>query len=296
MSPKSSAVPDSTNQTLDAAILARLAPKLPQMTIAQVIKYVVRSTLKQLTNDFEMDFEDLKKTYLEDGADFYEVSAPVGWGAAGAPVTKVPSASTAIVPAKAASAAPTSLSKMKKEDLIRVCQDMGLDIEGTVPELRTRIKDAGGLPSGGLAAAPSGTKSLPSGSKTKSSKPKVPALPAPELTEESMEIVPAKASKSSSTTKSKKKKTLEKPVHTHPIGEDGEASECQVCETYGNPLVAGASRAEDSEEPEESEYVEETKSLRERLNLLLATEMNQDDDDDEEEDLDDQQETQLVEE
>ncbi len=108
------------------------------------------------------------------------------------------------------------------------------------------------------------------------------------------EIVPAKKSSKSegSSTKTKKKKTLEKPVHTHPIGEDGEASECQVCETYGNPLVK-----DPEEEPEESEYVEETKSLRERLNLLLATEMNQDDDEDEEdEDEEDQQETQLVEE
>jgi hypothetical protein len=272
-----------------------LAPKLPQMTIAQVVRAAVRSTLRQLTEDFEMDFKELKRSYLEDGADFYEVSAPVGWGAAGAPVTKVPEASKAIVPAKApASSAPTSLSKMKKEDLIRVCQDMGLDIEGTVPELRTRIKDAGGLPTGSGAAGP-GTIVKSSSSKSKSSKPKVPALPAPELTEESMgtEIVPAKKSSKSegSSTKTKKKKTLEKPVHTHPIGEDGEASECQVCETYGNPLV------KDPEEPEESEYVEETKSLRERLNLLLATEMNQDDDEVEEveEDLD-QQETQLVEE
>jgi hypothetical protein len=86
---------------------------------------------------------------------------------------------------------------------------------------------------------------------------------------------------------SKKKKTLEKPVHTHPMGE--ESAECQVCETYGNPLV--------EEEPEETEYVEETKSLRERLTLLLAAEKNQeDDDDDEEEDEEDQQETQLIEE
>jgi hypothetical protein len=248
------------------------------MTIAQIIRHAVRSTLKQLTNDFEMDFADLKRTYLEDGADFYEVAAPIGYGSSVTPVSASKVPSTAIVPAKVSSA-PTSLSKMKKEDLIRVCQDMGLDIEGTVPELRTRIKDAGGLPTGAIGA-PIVTKP-----KSSKSKPKVPALPAPELTEESMEIVPAKAS--TKTTKSKKKKTLDKPVHTHPMGE--ESTECQVCETYGNPLV--------EEDPEETEYVEETKSLRERLNLLLAAEQNQDDDDDEEdEDEEDQQETQLVEE
>jgi len=279
----------ATAQTLDAAILAKLAPKLPQMTIAQVIRHAVRSTLRQLTNDFEMDFEDLKRSYLEDGADFYEIAAPIGYGssAVSVPASKVPS--TAIVPAKPTQA-PTSLSKMKKEDLIRVCQDLGLDIEGTVPELKSRIKDAGGLPTGGLAVAPS------SGSKSSKSKPKVPALPAPELTEEGpsapvpMEIVPAKASKSSTSTKTKKKKTLEKPVHTHPMGE--ESAECQVCETYGNPLVKDS-----EEESEETEYVEETKSLRERLQLLLAAEQNQDgDDDDDEEEEEDQQETQLIEE
>jgi hypothetical protein len=35
--------------------------------------------------------------------------------------------------------------------------------------------------------------------------------------------------------KSKGKEPM-KPVHTHPIGEDGDG--CQVCDTYGNPLGA----------------------------------------------------------
>jgi hypothetical protein len=65
-----------------------------------------------------------------------------------------------------------------------------------------------------------------------------------------------------------------------------------VCETYGNSLVS----ATDAPEPE---YIEETKSLRERLDLMVAAEAEADDDEDEDSEAEeefDQQETQLVEE
>lgn len=295
----------STPQTLDAAILDKIAPKLPGMTIAQIIRSAVRATLRQITNDYDLEFEDLKRTYLEDGADFYDVAAPIGFGTQAPPVA--PSAapkttSTAIV--TTTKSAPTSLSKMKKEDLIRACHELGLDIEGTVPELRNRIKDAGGLPTGGSAgstSAPKGTKSIEApkaSSKSSSKKPKVPALPAPELTEDTTEAPqsalsemlhgPVKASKTTKPTKESKKPKKEKPVHDHPIEET--SAECQVCETYGNSLV--------EEAPDEPEYIEETKSLRERLTLMLAAEAEAEDEDgdDEDEEEFDQQETQLVEE
>jgi hypothetical protein len=287
----------STAQTLDAAILDKILPKLPSMTIAQIVRSAVRSTLRQITNDYDLEFADLKKTYLEDGADFYDVAAPVGFATGGSSTQAppvAPSKSTAIV--TTTKSAPTSLSKMKKEDLIRACHELGLDIEGTVPELRARIKEAGGLPtgSGGGAAGPStgtivSTKATSSkSSKSSSKKPKVPALPAPELEEEPTVPEP-KATKTTKPTKESKKPKKEKPVHDHPIEET--SAECQVCETYGNSLVEEAT--------DEPEYVEETKSLRERLTLMLAAEAEADDEDgeeDEEEEFDDQQETQLVEE
>ena len=293
--------------TLNDAILNQLLPKLPNMTIAQIVKYTVRSTLKQMTQDYEMDYEHLKQTYLEDGADYYEVAAPVGFttGSAGAPLTKV--TETAIVPASKTAQAPTSLSKMKKEDLIRVCQELDLDIDGTVPELRTRIKDAGGLPTGSASSA---VKALPGPDKPKGSegtrgaggaskpkKPKVPALiTAGELTEEPMDPKP-KSSKSK-TEKPKgasKSKKADKPVHSHPIDEI--SPECQVCETYGNPLAAfgradpsGSLADPEPEDDTEADYVEETKTLRERLNMLLASEAAGDGDDTEEDEAEEEAE------
>jgi hypothetical protein len=183
---------------------------------------------------------------------------------------------------------------MKKEDLIRACHELGLDIEGTVPELRSRIKDAGGLPASGGAVTTNATKAIeaPKGSKSSSKsskKPKVPALPAPELEEEPTVPEPPKAKPSKGKEPKGSKPKKEKPVHDHPIEET--SAECQVCETYGNSLVEEAT--------DEPEYVEETKSLRERLTLMLAAEAeaeDEDDGDEAEEEFDDQQETQLVEE
>jgi hypothetical protein len=286
----------NTPQTLDAAILDKILPKLPQMTIAQIVRSAVRATLRQITNDYDLEFADLKKSYLEDGADFYDVAAPVGFATGGSSTQAppvAPSKSTAIV--TTTKSAPTSLSKMKKEDLIRACHELGLDIEGTVPELRSRIKEAGGLPTGsGVGAAGPSTGTIVStkatSSKSSSKKPKVPALPAPELEEEPTIPEPPKAKPSKGKEPKGSKPKKEKPVHDHPIEET--SAECQVCETYGNSLVDTTG---DSEAPE---YVEETKSLRERLTLMLAAEANADDDGDEEDDEEefDQQETQLVEE
>jgi len=287
----------STAQTLDAAILDKILPKLPGMTIAQIVRSAVRATLRQITNDYDLEFADLKKSYLEDGADFYDVAAPVGFASGGSSTQAppvAPSKSTAIV--TTTKSAPTSLSKMKKEDLIRACHELGLDIEGTVPELRSRIKDAGGLPASGGAVTTNATKAIeaPKGSKSSSKsskKPKVPALPAPELEEEPTIPEPPKAKPSKGKEPKTSKSKKEKPVHDHPIEET--SAECQVCETYGNSLVDTTG---DSEAPE---YVEETKSLRERLTLMLAAEANADDEDGDSEDDEeefDQQETQLVEE
>lgn len=101
-----------------------------------------------------------------------------------------------------------------------------------MPELRARIRDAGGL----AAAPPATALALPGGKRKPdngagSSKPKKPkskalALPAPELDEEPLLALPAPTPKG--------KKAPEKPMHSHPIAEITDT--CVVCDTYGNPL------------------------------------------------------------
>ena len=139
------------------------------------------------------------------------------------------------------------------QHLIEVLQRMRLSIEGTVPELRARIRDAGGLaaappatgpgssrllalpPTGAGSSRPlgfppaGGSKRKPDAAAVGASKPKkgkTLALPAPELNEEPMALPAPKG----------KKSAPEKPMHTHPIAELPD--NCAVCDTYGNPLVS----------------------------------------------------------
>ena len=126
------------------------------------------------------------------------------------------------------------------QHLIEVLQRMKLSIEGTVPELRARIREAGGLAAAPPATGPGSSRLLalpPAGSSkrkaddasaSKAKKSKVLALPAPELDEEPMALPAPKG----------KKSAPEKPMHTHPIA--ALPDNCVVCDTYGNPLRVNA--------------------------------------------------------
>ncbi len=188
---------------------------------------------------------------------------------------------------------------MKKEDLIAVCQRMGLSIEGTVPELRVRVRDAGGLQAlpaqtqkkalmapvpvqngstHGLSRAEQDKKrKAGASSSAKPKKPKVPTLPAPELTEEPMMPVDVKG---------KGPKIPEKPSHNHPITEEG--TNCQVCDTYGNPLAVNPLAGRN---PIEKPKSVDEEGLRSRLEKLLASQAEgqvEDCDEDEEEEPDEE--------
>jgi len=208
---------------------------------------------------------------------------------------------------------------MKKEELIVVCQRMGLSIEGTVPELRVRVRDAGGLqavpaqPQKKALMAPvpvqngsthgisraeqdkkrkAGASSSAKPKKPKVSRvsktlgderliptilPQVPTLPAPELTEEPMMPVDVKG---------KGPKIPEKPSHNHPITEEG--TNCQVCDTYGNPLAVNPLAGRN---PIEKPKSVDEEGLRSRLEKLLASQAEgqvEDCDEDEEEEPDEE--------
>jgi len=222
--------------SLASAIFDAFAPKMGKMTMHQIVRFTVKSTLKQVAKGYNMEYSELKKEYLKDGADFY-VDEPVGG------VT----APTALVPAKAPKAVSTTstggTSKMKKEDLVAKCQELGLSTDGTVPELRARIKGA---------PAP-----------TKVKKPKAPlALEAPEVPEAPVEPEsPSPETPAPEKKKKKKKVAPEAPVApAAPVAPEAPAVHIsETLDELGAPEL----------EPEEDDFVEEQLTLRQRLNLLL---------------------------
>ena len=116
------------------------------------IRAVITQTLKQVAHDYELNYKELKSRYCsKESLTEYdvpgstqvvsvdlEVDAPV-------PKPKKPSAKRAAKEPKASSEQGDkllALSKMKKADLIEECERRGLDSEGTIPQLKERVKDA----------------------------------------------------------------------------------------------------------------------------------------------------------
>ena len=87
------------------------------------------------------------------------------------------------------------------------------------------------------------------------------------------EGVPAPVAKPK--TKKEPKKAPEPPKHNHPLNEESE-NECMVCETQGNIMNPGLTKAEFEA------VADEGKSIQERLKAILAN-ADQDEDEDEEE-------------
>jgi hypothetical protein len=147
------------------------------------IRTVITQTLKQVAHDYELNYKELKARYCsKESLTEYdvpggtqvvsvdlEVDAPV-------PKPKKPSAKRAAKEPKAASEQGDkllALSKMKKADLIEECERRGLDSEGTIPQLKERVKDAraGAEP----VKEPKAPKAKPKEPKVKPKEPKVKA-------------------------------------------------------------------------------------------------------------------------
>jgi hypothetical protein len=159
--------------SLVAAITASLSAQLEVFTAD-----IIRKTLKQVAQDFDLDYKVLKNYYeipsRSKSEDAAEVPVPVVQVTPKAPAPKAAKAPKAVVTV-ADDVPVVALSKMKKADLVELCEQMGLDSEGTVPVLRGRIKDARG---DAPAPAPAKTAPDPEAPPPKAKATKAKATPA----------------------------------------------------------------------------------------------------------------------
>lgn len=155
----------------------------------------VAKILKQVANDYNLDFEEMKTRYC--GKSSFEVMVPtkeLRVDLNPEPVEEVPKPKVKAVKKKDDEKKLTALSKMKKPDLVAECEERGLDSEGTVAQLKERVKEARESESP-AAAAPKTKKpaakkeKAPKEKKAKESKKKVvpPPPPPPEPLEEEPE-------------------------------------------------------------------------------------------------------------
>ena len=232
--------------SLPCAILSALGSRLSTLSIGDIVAYTVKQTLKQLSHDNKdvLVYSDLKVLYLSDSSSSEDGDVPPP----SKPKSKVVKIEEAVPEVKAVSkpkvdlsVPPKSYSKMKKDELLGICDGLGLDRDGTVPQLRARIK-------GYYEGAPS----VPAA-------PSVPGTPAP-----APPSVPAAAP----TDKKKgKKKKVEKPVHGHALSEEA-VEGCGVCETYGTGIAKS-----DGGDDDDDDYSDDSGglSLGDRLKKLLAS-------------------------
>jgi len=123
----------------------------------------VAKILKQVANDYNLDFEEMKTRYC--GKSSFELMVPTKQVEVDLEdpdrfainsKTPEPESDTEIVPAPKAKKKASkpkepkedtskklmALSKMKKPDLVAECEERGLDSEGTVAQLKERVKEA----------------------------------------------------------------------------------------------------------------------------------------------------------
>ena len=127
----------------------------------------IAKIIKQIASDYNLDFEEMKSRYCGDTSFELSIStkelkknqltvdleAPAPVKTVKIPKPKAPKAVDAPpkapkipkptkVPDEPKGPAPMALSKMKKPDLVAECEERGLDSEGTVAQLKERVKDA----------------------------------------------------------------------------------------------------------------------------------------------------------
>jgi hypothetical protein len=123
----------------------------------------ISKILKQVAHDYKLDFEDMKSRYLGEPKTPEAPKVTKELEAPGAPMKaersekapeakkvsepkKAPEAKKALEPKQVDENKPMAISKMKKSDLVAECKVRGLDSEGTVAQLKERVKEARAAP------------------------------------------------------------------------------------------------------------------------------------------------------
>ena len=172
------------------------------------IRTVINQTLKQVCHDYDLDYKSLKARYcskeslaeyetppsktvtvdLEETQVVHHAEAP-SEPASPKPKSKGKGKGKAPSPkakAKAPEKALPALSKMKKAELVEECEVRGLDSEGTVAQLRERLKESrDGSSETGKKKAPSKAKEVKE--KKAPKKKKLVELPPPPPPVEALE-------------------------------------------------------------------------------------------------------------
>ena len=271
----SSFAPYKHARTVRMALYAAIGAEFKSSILSELstmlddrIRSVINRTLKQVAHDYDLDYKVLKAKYCsKESLGEYELPGqtqlvtvdlepeqepeitpePEPAPAPKKVVTKAPEVKAKAPKAKA-SVAVMALSKMKKGDLVRECEERGLDSEGTVSQLKERVKEARDK-----------EEPVP---KDKKEKKKAPAP--------SKEKAPAKK-------KEKVKEVAPAPPPPSPVALEEEEGDEDICPR--------AEEAEGEEEDEEEwEEADTGASLQDRLRKILAEAGEEEEYEDEEED------------
>ena len=108
------------------------------------IRMVITQTLKQVAHDYSLEYKELKARYCskESLTEFVPRSGQTVTVDLEVPAEVEVEAPAKKVPTVKKTGVSMALSKMKKTDLVRECEERGLDSEGTVSQLKDRVKEA----------------------------------------------------------------------------------------------------------------------------------------------------------
>jgi hypothetical protein len=146
------------------------------------IKTVITRTLKQVAHDYDLDYKSLKSRYCsKESLEEYDVPGQTQLVTVDLEPEPAPAPAPAVKakknePKAKESKAVMALSKMKKGDLVLECEERGLDSEGTVSQLKERLKEAREQES---SPAPKKEKKAPAPKKEKPAPKKEKKAPAP---------------------------------------------------------------------------------------------------------------------
>ena len=206
----------------------------------------ISKILKQVAHDYKLDYEEMKSRYL--GAESFEKQRELQTLDLSEPVAPVKKARKPRAPKAPSDQVP--LSKMKKADLVAECEKLGLDPEGTIAQLKERVKEARLHPS---SPAP---EPAPEPSPSKSPVPSVPLS---------------------------KMKKGDLVAECERLGLDKEGTVSQLKERVKEARLKPVSRPVEEEEEEDDqanvetddEAEEDQSSLQDRLRKILAEDLDE---------------------
>ena len=217
------------------------------------IRTVINQTLKQVAHDYSLDYKELKTRYCSKASlSEYDVPATVTVDLESTQVVEHEPEPEPVTKPKAKEKAPPTmaLSKMKKAELVTECEVRGLDSEGTVAQLRERLKEARdeSEPAPKKKEKPAPKKKEPA-PKKKEPAPKKKEKPAP-----------------------KKKEAPPPPPPVEELEEERDDDEYDICP-----------RVEEEEEEDDYEFGDDDGDMKNRLRKILADagELVEEDDEDE---------------